>query len=74
MAYAHIQNLFLERTYELERDVRSAYNILDSLREKDDKFERTVETIQNSLNEMKLELAEIRAKTDLIEKREIDNK
>ena len=67
-------NSVIERTYSLERDVKTAYNLIDTLREKDDKFEKTVEIIQNSLNEMKLELAEIRAKTDLIEKREIDNK
>ena len=67
-------NQVVERTYGLERDVRSAYDLIESLRVRDEKFEGTVETIQNSLNEMKLELAEIRAKTDLIEKREIDNK
>ena len=67
-------NKVIERTYSLERDVKSLYTIVEQLREKDEKFEQTIAGIQNSLNEMKVELSEIRAKTDLIEKREIDNK
>lgn len=67
-------NQVIERTYSLERDVKTLFTISEGLREKDEKFEQTIAGIQNSLNEMKIELSEIRAKTDLIEKREIDNK
>lgn len=67
-------NQVIERTYSLERDVKTLFTISEGLREKDEKFEQTIAGIQNSLNEMKLELSEIRAKTDLIEKREISEK
>lgn len=67
-------NQVIERTYSLERDVKSLYTFIEQLREKDERFEQTVAGIQGSLNEMKMELAEIRAKTDLIEKKEIGDK
>lgn len=65
-------NSVIERTYSLEKDVKTLYTISESMRERDEKFEKTIGDIQNNLSEMKLELVEIRAKTDLIEKREID--
>ena len=67
-------NQVIERTYSLERDVKNLFTISEGLREKDEKFEQTIAGIQNSLNEMKLELSEIRAKTKKKKKREISEK
>ena len=69
-------NNLIERTYVVERDLKTLYNVVDDMKGKNDRFAEVIESIKNALNEIKLEIVEIKTRLTSMEERarELDEK